>query len=305
MELRERRIGQIVRDFMQAYTLAERLGEALRGGELRFDLVDELVGEGEASLLYRLKEECHSLFRGSDTPPRSEFHAEELFDLAIGMLFHEGMKFREGHYLSTAYGPRFERVIQDGTAGGPMADAFRRVFEAGRRRMLESEAETAQLFMETRDQLRILLRQRPASGVIARSLLEDPECTEHVFGSLRALLEEVYGSPAHGYRLALESLIENGHFGDVETMAACEWVRGDAFCRKAIGFARGMAHYYAGDPGTALDILSECVREWAREGAEALPVWRDLARTALATLAAEAPSDGLGDRARALVADLS
>ena len=35
MEFRERRIGQIVRDFMQAYTLAERLGEALRGGELR------------------------------------------------------------------------------------------------------------------------------------------------------------------------------------------------------------------------------------------------------------------------------
>ena len=305
MEFRERRIGQIVRDFMHAYTLAERLGEALRGGELRFDLVDELVGEGEAFLLYRLKEECHSLFRGSDTGPRSEFHAEELFDLAIGMLFHEGMKFREGHYLSTAYGPRFERVIQDGTAGGPMAAAFRRVFEAGRRRMLESEAETAQLFGETRDQLRLLLRQRPTSGVIARSLLEDPECTEHVFGSLRILLEEVYGSPVRGYRLALESLIETGHFADVAPLAGAEWAREDEFCRQAAAFARGMSHYYAGNPAAALEALSSCVRDWARGGADASPAWREYARTALAKLAEGASADGLADRARALAADLS
>ena len=182
-----------------------------------------------------------------------------------------------------------------------MADAFRRVFEAGRRRMLESEAETTQMFTETRDQLRILLRQRPRSGVIARSLLEDRERTEHVFGSLRVLLEEVYGSPERGFRLAVESLIENGHFADVEGLVACPLVEEDEFCRRAGLFARGMARYYTGDGPAALEALAE----WSDGGAEGAPEWRDQARRVLGALIDEGLGDAVTARARDLASGLS
>ena len=69
------------------------------------------------------------------------------------------MKFREGFYLTDTYGPRLQRMMAEGSASGPLADAFWRVFEGGSRRMLESEAEAEQLFRETRDQLLIVLRQ--------------------------------------------------------------------------------------------------------------------------------------------------
>ena len=180
MELRERRLAQIVRDFMEGYVLSQEVGRDLRAGRLAFGTVTRLVGDAEDSALYRLKEECHALFRLDDARPRTEVQAEELFDLAVGALFHETMKFREGFYLTDTYGPRLQRMMAEGSASGPLADAFWRVFEGGSRRMLESEAEAEQLFRETRDQLLIVLRQLAASGAVARSLVEDTARSELV-----------------------------------------------------------------------------------------------------------------------------
>jgi hypothetical protein len=180
MELRERRLAQIVRDFMEAFVLARTLGEDLRARRLSFQTVTRLVGDAEDSALYRLKEECHALFRLDVARPRTEVQAEELFDLAVGALFHETMKFREGFYLTDRYGPRLQRMMSEGSATGPLAEAFWRVVEAGRRRMLESESSCG-VFRETRDQLLIVLRQLAVSGSVARSLVEDPARAEQVF----------------------------------------------------------------------------------------------------------------------------
>ena len=111
------------------------------------------------------------------------------------------MKFRESYYLTTAYGPRLERMLAEGSASGPLAEAFRRLFEAGRRRMLESECEVAALFRETRHQLLILLQQIPPSGTVARSLVEDPERSEAVFDRpLSELLDQIYRSSQEGFK---------------------------------------------------------------------------------------------------------
>ncbi len=239
------------------------------------------MGETEESALYRLKEECHALFRLNGGRSRMELQSEELFDLAVGALFHEGMKFRESYYLTTAYGPRLERMMAEGSASGPLSEAFRRVFEAGRRRMLESESEVAELFHETRDQLLILLRQLPPSGAVARSLVEDPERTEGVFGtSLPALLEQVYGSSLDGFKLAVESLLENGHFAEAAALLARDELQGGDLWQETESFALGMARYYAGDPRAALESLSR----WVSEGARGDPRWRELARRALGSL---------------------
>ena len=282
MDLRERRMAQIIRDFMEAYVLTSRISGRLRNEDLEFSWIERLVGEAEDSALYRLKEECHGLFRLDGGRSRVELQAEELFDLAVGALFHEGMKFRESYYLTTAYGPRLERMMAEGSASGPLAEAFRRVFDAGRRRMLESESEVADLFRETRDQLLILMRQMPSSGAVARSLVEDPERTETVFGMpLSTLLEQIYGSSYSGLKLAIENLIENGHFEEAAGLFTREELGAGDYSQAAQVFVQGMSRFYAGEPQAALDALGH----WISQGACGEPRWHAYARRVLDSLA--------------------
>jgi hypothetical protein len=304
MELRERRLAQIVRDFMEGYVLSQEVGRDLRAGRLAFGTVQRLVGDAEDSALYRLKEECHALFRLADTRPRTEVQAEELFDLAVGALFHETMKFREGFYLTDSYGPRLRRMMAEGSASGPFADAFWRVFEAGNRRMLESEAEAEDLFRETRDQLLIVLRQLAASGAVARSLVEDPLRSEQVFGMpLVRLLADIYGSAGRGYHLAVESLIENGHYAEAAAVLERADARAAGTLDGALPFARGMASYYAGDNLAAVESLAR----WRDDGATSPALWRQSAARVLTALAqnVELSDQKLAKRSLALATELT
>ncbi|HTO70929.1 MAG TPA: hypothetical protein VMR31_13795 [Myxococcota bacterium] len=304
MELRERRLAQIVRDFMEAYALSQEIGRELRAGSLSFQAVARLVGDAEDSALFRLKEECHALFRLDDARPRTEVQAEELFDLAVGALFHESMKFREGFYLTDSYGPRLQRMMAEGSAAGPLAEAFWRVFEAGSRRMLESEAEAEELFRETRDQLLIVLRQLAASGAVARSLVEHPARSEEVFAMpLARLLADIYGSAGRGYQLAIESLIENGHYAEAAAVLEQREAREAGAVGGALPFARGMASYYAGENRAAVDALAR----WCEAGASSPALWRQSAARVLSSLAqsVELADQKLAKRASALAAELT
>jgi hypothetical protein len=272
MEWRERRVAQILRDFMEAYGLSAQIGAQLRGGDLDFSRVQRLVGESEEAALYRLKEECHALFRFDSESSELELQAEELFDLAVGALFHEAMKFREGYYLTTSYGPRLERMMEAEHTGGPLVQAFLRVIEAGRQRMLESEVEMAELFDETRDQLAILLKQMPGSGAVARCLVEDPERALEVFGQpLDELLGSFYGSPSEGYRLAVLDLLQNGHYAEAEELLGRDDALAAApFGEEARAFASGMERHFAGESSAALELLAP----WIEGGAAGPGSWR-------------------------------
>ena len=304
MELRERRLAQIVRDFMESYALSQEVGRELRAGRLTFATVARLVGDEEDSALYRLKEECHALFRLDDARPRTEVQAEELFDLAVGALFHETMKFREGFYLTDSYGPRLQRMMAEGSASGPLADAFWRVFEAGSRRMLESEAEAEELFRETRDQLLIVLRQLAASGAVARSLVEDRVRSELVFAMpLARMLADIYGTAGRGYQLAVDSLIENGHYAEAAAVLEQPEARAAGAADGALPFAYGMASYYAGDNLAAVESLAR----WRQEGSSSPAVWRQSAAKVLTGLAqsVELSDQKLAKRALALATELT
>jgi hypothetical protein len=302
MDFRQQRLAQIVRDFMEAYALSAQLGSRLRQGDLRFDWVERLVGDSEGSALFRLKEECHALFRFDKTASREELQAEELFDLAVGALFHEAMKFREGYYVTTTYGPRLERMMRTGSARGPLAEAFSRVIAAGRQRMTESAAEVEELFDETRHQLVVLLAQIPPSGPVARSLVADPVRTQHVFGvPVGDLLGEIYGSHAEGYWLAVEDLTASGHFAEAAELLDRTEVRTSGVpCEQARTFALGMDRHYEGDPGGAVSNL----RQWIESGANGPTRWRERALHALGD-AAENADLTVGEHARRLAAELS
>ena len=179
MDHRERRVAQIVRDFLEAYQLSAEIHEALAQGGLDFARVARLVGDSEESALYRLKEECHALFRLDGERSSLELDADELFDLEVAALFHEGMKFRESYYLTTTYGPRLERMMAEGSATGPLAGAFLRLFEAGRRRMRESGSEVASLFRELLPEGLAVLDERLGDGrpFVAGGQVSVADCT--------------------------------------------------------------------------------------------------------------------------------
>jgi len=92
-----------------------RQGSALAAAAKR------LVGDDERSVLFRLKERCHALFRGGDRAPGIATQREALFDLAVGSLFHEAMKFRENLYQRTVYGPKVRALRSQ---SGPEAEGI-------------------------------------------------------------------------------------------------------------------------------------------------------------------------------------
>jgi hypothetical protein len=266
---RERRVAQIVRDFMDAYALSAEIGLRLQNGTLDFQSVERLVGDSEESALFRLKEECHALFRFDKTSSQEELHAEELFDLAVGALFHEAMKFREGYYLTTTYRTHLERMVRAGSATGALAETFLRVFEAGQQRMMESASESVELFAETREQLLIMLQQMPQSTAIARILLADPERSARVFGvDLDTLLEQIYGSSVRGHHLATRGLLHSGHFASA-VQVLDRLPETDAFRDAMLPLARGLERLYAEDTEAALEELEE----WLTRGKGHEPDW--------------------------------
>ena len=299
----ERLIAQIVRDFMTAYRLARRVGTELQEGTLEFSTVDRLVGDSPRSVLYRLKEDCHALFREPAAQAGGAPRAEELFDLAVGALFHEAMKFRESYYLFTAYGPRARRRVEEASAG-PLAERFQRLFDAGYKRMLESESEMEELFRETREQLRVLLREWADAGEIARSLLAEPRQTEAVFSlALSDLLSELYGSVPRAYALAILSLLRSGHYREAADLLDRPGVSPEELPGVSPDLVRGLATYYGGDPCGALRRLGA----WVRRGGDGEPEIRARARALLGLIAhdVEERHPALADDARRLESALS
>ena len=265
LELRERRLAQVVREFMGAFVLAGHIDACLRDGTLDFAGVERLVGDTEGSVLFRLKEECHALFRVPEPHrSRTEVQADDLFDLAVGALFHEAMKFREGFYVSATYGPRLQQMIAEGGASSGLAEACRKVLDDGQKRMHESALEVWELFLETREHLLTVLRQRSGAGSVARSLVEDPERSEAVFGvGLRPLLADVYGDAERGLGLAIDNLLNSGHYDEASRALGRASLGDSPVCRAALPYAAGMAAYYSGDYKTATEQLEI----WVEDGA--------------------------------------
>jgi len=274
----------IVRDFIAVHRAMKRLFARYRGGELKFEDLREFIGDDERSVLYRLKERCHALFRPRDADSPLSTQGEALFDLAVGSLFHEAMKFRENFYQQEIYGPRVRALRAGSTAN---ADALFREFEkilaAGSERLAEGLQETEILIAQTADQLRVLLVEHADNGFAVRYLIENREQVEEVFGStLDALLGEIEGSTRAGLELAGRSYLESGFYREAEsTLAAAIECGGEtADLERLIRYARGMAAYLAGN-------FTECVSrlaEWFDGDSVSEGRLLDIARAALSKI---------------------
>ena len=250
---------EIVREFLAAHRLLRSVSERYGAGALVFDEVGELVGDDERSVLFRLKERCHAQFRGGRSD--GEIGPTALFDLAVGSLFHEAMKFRENFYQRSAYGPKVRALRRAGVRdeSGLLAE-FEKLIAAAGVRIEESLQELDILLGQTTAQFRILLAAHAEEGTLARVVTARSRELAAVFGtSPEDLLSEFYGGPSAAWSQAGRSLLSSGFFAEAasalgEAANLGGTLPGDVRLRC---FAEGMASYLAGRYADAVARLAE------------------------------------------------
>ena len=252
-----------------------------------------MIRDDESSVLFRLKERTHALFRGPGGVVRGSTHREALFDLAVGSLFHEAMKLRENLYQREVYGPRVRALQTDaGEESKALFDEFEKMLGAVDDRLDEGVRELETLAQRTADQLRLLIADLRDDSAV-RFVTERPEEVETVFGlSLESLLEEMYGSVARGFESAGRSYLSSGSFEaarDCFTRALAH-SEADPGMERLLNYAQGMHAYIARDYANSLLHLGA----WADSGTRD-PGLVALARDAVSSVIALADGD---DRAQ-------
>jgi hypothetical protein len=288
--MRERRPGivDIVRDFIAVHEMLVQIVADARAEALRFEAVQALVGDDEASPLFRLKEACHAIFRplspaerGTAVTKTAAVPSGALLDLAIGSLFHEAMKLRENLYQQESYQPRIAALASgaDDDANKLFAE-FERIRRLAAARLQESAGECETLLDQTRRQLLRLMAATRDDHRIARALYEDQNRLGAVFeGGLDAVYERIYGSVQAGFEAAASSYAESAYFA--ETLALLEATRADADLKAQLRplelYAAGMDAFMNRDYERSLTNLSSWI---ASEGART-QAWLSLAHSSL------------------------
>ena len=188
---------------------------------------------------------------------------EALFDLAIGSLFHEAMKFRESLYQRDIYGPKVRALRSaSGPEVGPLFHEFERILDGVRARLDESLQEAETLLLQTAGQFRLLLEAHSGNGFVTRYLIENRELVDEVLpDGLEALLEQIHGSPGIAFARAARSYLESGFFGEARRalVEAMDRVGSREELSRLFSYAKGMQAYLEGHYGEALDSLSKWV----------------------------------------------
>lgn len=275
---------EIVREFLAAHRLLRKVSERYRAGALAFDEVGELVGDDERSVLFRLKERCHVLFRGERAD--GEIGPTALFDLAVGSLFHEAMKFRENFYQRSAYGPKvraLRRAVVHDESG--LLSEFEKLIDAAGVRIDESLQELDTLLGQTKGQFRLLLAAHAEEGSVARVVAARSGELAAVLGtSSEALLAELYGGAAAAWSQAGRSFLASGFFSEAAAALreAARLGQSPAADARLLHFADGMAAYLEGRYAHTVARLGD----WF----DAAPAALDESEKALARQAASALS---------------
>jgi hypothetical protein len=258
---RDAALADITREFLAAHRLMQRLFALYRSDDLRFEDLEQLVGDDEQSVLFRLKGRCHALFRREHERRAVAMRREALFDLAVGSLFHEAMKFRENFYQREVYGPRVRALrTESGAENEALFREFERILGAVAQRLEEGLQESEALLVQTREQLARLLAEYRDNGFVTRCLIEKRADVEAVFvDGLPALLALIHGDAATGYLVAGRSYLASGYFREAE--AAFESARAGGGNHAELGrlsaYARGMTAYLAGDYAASIARLSQ------------------------------------------------
>jgi len=273
---------QLLREFLSAHAELRGIFTEYSEDKIPFVKIRALVGDDDRSVLYRLKEKSHALFRAHGMATRA-VRREALFDLAVGSLFHEAMKLRESLYQREVYAPRVASLREAADEeSDELFEEFDRILDNSVSRLGEVISEVRALMVQTRDQLRRLLIERSGDRFVTRCLLSRREQVDATFPEgFMGVLEEMHGNTVTGLIEGARALLESAYF--VEAAAALREAGEDPNAPRAeleqLGlYAEGMQAFLIGDYSTSLATLEA----WADLGADDQE--RDFARLAASVL---------------------
>ncbi len=262
---RDRKITEIVSNFLLAVLTFRRQYENFRQGSLVFTDLARFIDDRGNSILFALKENCQELFRRQ----RAEVSEKEaIFDLTVGSIFHLAMKMREDHYQLEFYGPKFLELTQKDNHGThtqkQLTDEFKKILSRAETSFREGMEEISALFEETTRQFRDLLRTYSENGLLMRFLTEQHELVKKVLKLEDSIdvIKNIYGEgEANAYRLAGESYFHSAFYAQATKAfsRALENSPGDANLQFKIHLSQGMEQFYSFAPHQALKSLEKCL----------------------------------------------
>ena len=213
---RDRNILEIVRGLLLSGVAFQEIFKKYKEGRLRFLDIGIWVDDKGRSLLYNLKEQCHSLYRYKGKTP---IHKNEwLLDLVIGSIFHEAMKLRENIYQMEVYRPKYlQYKLKVGKSDYEMdyLQQFERIILKAKQGVAEGMEETQSLFEDAMDQLIDLFKESTKNILLVRFLLENLTLLQKVYGSKK--VKEIFNLMfkkgfLDAYQLAGQSYLQSEHY---------------------------------------------------------------------------------------------
>lgn len=202
----------LIKESICVYKKCMECKALFKKGELCFSYVEDFVDDRGKSCLYRLKEMCHTLYRRSEDAT----YREKLYDMTVGYIFHEAMKFRENLYQIEYYRPNYIHEIADFTETEKKIIHEMRLFtKKAQRRLKEGLKEIKILLRELVAQLKDLIKLYKDNYLMPRFILENQKDLITIYGKkgYNRLINELYKDGRELLTLkAAESYLESEYY---------------------------------------------------------------------------------------------
>jgi len=262
---RDRKILEMVRGLLLSEVAFQEIYKKYKEDSLRFSDIGNWVDDKGQSLLYNLKEECHSIFRYMGKEP---LHKNEwLLDLAIGSIFHEAMKLRENIYQLDVYRPKYLQYklkIGKSAYEKDYLQHFERIISKAEQGVADGMEETRSLFQDAMAQLIDFFKGSAKNAFLIRFLLEHLTLLQKVYGSERGkrVFDTIFKNGfLDAYSLAGRSYLQSGHY-DLSCLYFSKALKLDPHhsdLRFLLNFSLGMNAYYNNAYSKALTYFTKLI----------------------------------------------
>ena len=301
---RERKVVEIVRNFLLATLTIRQQYEKYQKDVLRFSDLTKLVDDRGRSILFALKERCQDVYRRPSGPISEK---EQIFDLTVGSLFHLAMKMREDLYQLEFYGPKYLELNsqKDGPQGKKhLIHQFREILGRAETSFKEGMEEIYTLSQDIFGHFQDLLREYRENGLLMRFFLEEKDLVRRVLGASEGedILRTIYGEgEASAYGLAGESYFQSAFYAKAfkAFSRAREKKPGDETLQFKVHLSQGMDQFFSYAPLQALKSLEKCLA--LSEKVKFIEAYRDMIRKVCLAIQEESPRRRKSDQHRDLV----
>ena len=247
---RDRYILEIVRGLLLSEVAFQEIFKKYKEGRLHFSDICIWIDDKGHSLLYNLKEQCHSLFRykGKKLTHKNEW----LLDLVIGSIFHEAMKLRENIYQMEVYQPKYlqyKSKVGRSDYEKDYLQQFERIILKTKLGVTEGMEETRSLFQDAMVQLIDLFKEGAKNTFLVRFLLENLTLLQKVYGSKKA--KEIFDLMfkkgfLDAYQVVGQSYLQSEHY-DLSSNYFLKALKMDPYnhdLQFLLNFSLGMNEYF-------------------------------------------------------------